>query len=78
MIDRPTSTPRVADAGSSKADRAFQVQGLARQGAELRPIGPRSDRDVEVLSGLAEGDEVVVVGHDRLRDGQPVKTYRRD
>ncbi len=41
-------------------------------------VGRRSDRDVELLSGLAEGDEVVVSGHDRLRDGQAVKGYREN
>jgi hypothetical protein len=30
---------------------------------------------VEVVHGLAEGDRVVVYGHEQLRDGQPVKTY---
>jgi len=50
--------------------------GVARS-AEVS-VGRRSDRDVELLSGLAEGDEVVVAGHDRLRDGQRVKTYRAD
>ena len=41
-------------------------------------IGSRQDRDVEVLHGLAEGDEVVVSGHDQIRDGQPVTTYREE
>lgn len=41
-------------------------------------VGRRSDREAELLSGLAEGDEVVVAGHDRLRDGQRVRTYRAD
>jgi membrane fusion protein (multidrug efflux system) len=41
-------------------------------------IGRRSDRDVEVLAGLSEGNEVVVSGHDRIREGQPVTTYRAD
>jgi membrane fusion protein (multidrug efflux system) len=41
-------------------------------------VGRRSDRDVEVVSGLAEGDEVVLSGHSRIRDGQLVKTYRAE
>jgi membrane fusion protein (multidrug efflux system) len=41
-------------------------------------IGSRQDRDVELVQGLAEGDEVVVYGHDQVRDGQPVSTYRED
>ena len=39
-------------------------------------IGRRQDRDVEVLQGLVAGDEVVVYGHEQVRDGQPVTTYR--
>jgi len=50
--------------------------GVARS-AEVT-VGRRSDRDVELLSGLTEGDEVVVSGHDRLRDGQAVKAYREN
>ena len=41
-------------------------------------IGRRQDRDVEILQGLVEGDEVVVYGHDQVQDGQPVSTYRGD
>jgi membrane fusion protein (multidrug efflux system) len=41
-------------------------------------IGNRQDRDVELVQGLAEGDEVVVYGHDQVRDGQPVSTYREE
>jgi membrane fusion protein (multidrug efflux system) len=41
-------------------------------------VGRRSDREVELLSGLAEDAEVVVAGQDRLRDGQRVKTYQAD
>jgi len=41
-------------------------------------IGNRQDRDVELVHGLAEGDEVVVYGHEQVRDGQPVSTYRED
>jgi membrane fusion protein (multidrug efflux system) len=41
-------------------------------------LGRRQDRDVEVLQGLVEGDEVVVYGHEQVRDGQPVSTYRDD
>jgi membrane fusion protein (multidrug efflux system) len=37
-------------------------------------IGNRQDRDVELVQGLAEGDEIVVYGHDQVRDGQSVTT----
>jgi len=41
-------------------------------------VGGHKDRDVEVTRGLAEGDTVVVFGHDQLRDGQAVKTYQAE
>jgi membrane fusion protein (multidrug efflux system) len=47
--------------------------------AHLVPVqlGDRLDREAEVLSGLTEGDQVVVSGADRLADGQAVQSYRR-
>ncbi len=62
--------------GAETARVVVVSNGVARS-AEVT-VGRRSDRDVELLSGLAEGDEVVVSGHDRLHDGQPVKTYREN
>ncbi len=38
-------------------------------------LGSRLDREVEVTAGLTAGDEVVVVGHEGLADGQAVETY---
>ena len=42
--------------------------------AEARPVtlGQSSGGRLEVLSGLSEGDLVVVRGNERLRPGQPV------
>jgi membrane fusion protein (multidrug efflux system) len=52
----------------------FVVSGGVARGQRVK-VGGRKDRDVEVVSGLAEGDTVVVFGQEKLRDGQPVKTY---
>ena len=52
---------------------------VARDGTVRRVevrLGRRLDREIEVLEGLAEGDEVVVVGVEGLVDGQAVETYR--
>ncbi len=48
-------------------------QGRART-VKVR-TGRRIDRDVEVLDGLADGQEVIVYGQQSLTDGQPVKAY---
>jgi RND family efflux transporter MFP subunit len=62
--------------GEGEAAKVFVVRdGIAR----LVPVrlGDRLDREAEVLSGLSEGDQVVVYGGDRLADGQAVQSYRR-
>jgi RND family efflux transporter MFP subunit len=64
------------DERESEARVLLVSNGVARS-VEIG-IGSRQDRDVELLRGLAEGDEVVVYGHDQVRDGQPVTTYRQD
>jgi len=65
----------VAETGTTA--RVLVVSNGVARSADVQ-VGRRSDRDVELLSGLAEGDEVVVSGHERLRDGQAVNTYRAD
>jgi membrane fusion protein, multidrug efflux system len=57
--------------------RVLLVSGGTARSVEVG-IGSRQDRDVELVQGLAEGDEVVVYGHDQVRDGQAVVTYRED
>ncbi|TWT40337.1 Multidrug resistance protein MdtA precursor [Phycisphaerae bacterium RAS1] len=47
-----------------RAERA--VEGVVR-------LGRRSSAQVEVLSGLNEGDQIVAEGLDKLRDGQRIK-----
>ena len=64
------------DEGEAEA-RVLLVSGGTVRSVEIG-IGRRQDRDVEVVQGLAEGDEVVVNGHDQVRDGQAVTTYRED
>lgn len=43
---------------------------------EIR-IGLQGEHYIEVLSGLEEGDEVIMVGHYDLKDGMSVKVLRR-
>jgi multidrug efflux pump subunit AcrA (membrane-fusion protein) len=47
--------------------------------AELRPvtIGLTSDGHVEILSGLEEGEMVVIAGQPNLIDGVKVETVNR-
>jgi RND family efflux transporter MFP subunit len=62
--------------GEGEAAKVFVVRdGVAR----LVPVqlGDRLDREAEVISGLSEGDQVVVSGGDRLADGLSVQSYRR-
>ena len=40
-------------------------------------LGEEVDREVEVLDGLAESDEVIVYGMEEVRDQQPIGTYER-
>ncbi len=54
------------------------VAWVARDGSVRRreiTLGQRLDREVEVLAGLAEGAQVVVVGKRGLIDGQAVESY---
>jgi hypothetical protein len=52
-------------------ERVFIVQdGKAR--LRLVRTGAAADGKVEVLSGLAPGDAIVVTGNTDLADGQPV------
>lgn len=53
----------------------FAVRGGVARRLEVG-LGRRFDREVQVTEGLSEGDEVVVVGHQDLVDGQAVEPYR--
>ena len=51
---------------------------VAGQFARRRSValGERWDREVEVLSGLAAGDAVIISGEERVSDGDTVQVYR--
>ncbi len=40
-------------------------------------LGLQGETNMEILNGLEEGDEVILVGHYDLKDGMPVKVLRR-
>jgi membrane fusion protein (multidrug efflux system) len=77
LLDKRTClvvpTTALLDEAGGEARVMVVVDGTARSAKVT--LGGRKDRDVEVVHGLAEGDRVVVYGHEQLRDGQPVKTY---
>lgn len=74
METRPqvVALPRAALSLDTLEESVFVVRdGLAeRRTVEL---GLRNDRFLEVLSGVVEGDQVIVVGQDGLSDGTPVE-----
>ena len=59
---------------SAKAGSA-SVYVVRDDKAALVPValGIASDERTEIMSGLAMDDQVVIVGHNRLNDGDPVK-----
>jgi multidrug efflux pump subunit AcrA (membrane-fusion protein) len=62
--ERPYVMKIVGDGDSSRAARVFFREGLSGKD------------DVEVVTEgatISETDRIVLVGHDRLRDGDPVK-----
>jgi RND family efflux transporter MFP subunit len=67
--------PRVALVGSVKNPQVFVVQGNQ---ATLRDIqvGAASDKLLEVLSGLKEGEEVVISGQVNLENQSTVKVVK--
>jgi membrane fusion protein, multidrug efflux system len=67
--------PVAALVGASSARAVFVVRGEVAQRQEVR-LGHLSGSQVEVLDGLAAGDQVVVAGADDLRDGGRVRVVR--
>jgi multidrug efflux pump subunit AcrA (membrane-fusion protein) len=60
---------------AARADEGFVYVHDAASGRVRRrmvTLGPVDDAGVIILSGLAVGEQVVVTGIDRLRDGQRV------
>lgn len=73
---RPALTiPRAAIVGGVKAPKVFVLHGTT---ARLRAIGigEQIGALVEVLSGLREGETIVLSGHSNLRDGMKVEVAR--
>ncbi len=54
----------------------FVVAGGIARKVPVR-LGSALDREVEVVAGLAEGDEVIVYGKEQVRDGQPIGSYQK-
>ena len=70
--DQALIIPKVALALDSIGDTVFvEVDGEAQR--RTIEIGYRDGNRLEVLSGLEEGDQVVVMGQDGLADGTPVQ-----
>jgi len=68
--------PESALAPSAQAQYVYKVvDGMARR-VEVT-IGERRNGRVEILTGLAEGEQVVVAGLQRLTDGAPVAARAR-
>jgi RND family efflux transporter MFP subunit len=64
--------PVGAIVGARDARAVFLVHGKSVERRAVR-LGQSSGNVVEVLEGLKAGDSVVVVGADRLRDGDTVR-----
>jgi membrane fusion protein, multidrug efflux system len=77
LDERPSVllAPVSAVHGTSAARAVFVVKGDVAQRREVR-LGHMSGAQVEVLEGLAAGDQVVVAGADDLRDGGKVRVVR--
>lgn len=67
--------PRAAIVGSVKAPKVYVLNGKT---VTLRSIGigEQAGSEVEVLSGLKEGETIVLSGHNNLRDGMTVEVAR--
>ncbi len=63
--------PRAALVLDSIGDTVFVRNGNIAERREVR-LGFRQEDIVEVLEGLAEGEELIVLGQDGLADGTPV------
>ncbi len=77
ILERKGGLAIPAEAVSEQAD-GQTVVFVARDGIVQRrelTLGQHLDREIEVLEGLAEGESLVIVGHQGLRDGQAVETY---
>ena len=71
--DRALAVPLDAIEGSGDPARAYTINDAGIVRFVPVTIGIQTPRRVEIRSGLAEGDEVIVGRHAGLRDGQQVQ-----
>ena len=70
--DEVLAVPEAALAPSGQAQYVFKVREGHAHRTEVT-LGERRDGQVEILTGVAAGDQVVVAGFQRLTDGAPVE-----
>lgn len=70
--DDVLAVPEAALAPSGQAQYVFTVREGHAHRTEVT-LGERRDGQVEILTGVAAGDQVVVAGFQRLTDGAPVE-----
>lgn len=68
--------PKAALALDSLGNTVFVVNGKTAERRDLE-LGFRNDELLEVLSGVNEGEELVVVGQDGLSNGTPIEILSR-
>lgn len=64
--------PRAALSLESLGDTVYVIDGGVAKRRDLT-LGFREGDSVEVLAGLSEGERIVVVGHEGLSDGTPIR-----
>jgi membrane fusion protein (multidrug efflux system) len=69
---RALFVPEAAVAPENEQQFVWRVAGDTVEKVEVA-LGARLTGSVEVASGLAAGDRVVVEGHTQLRPGRPVR-----
>ncbi|ELS34052.1 MULTISPECIES: efflux RND transporter periplasmic adaptor subunit [Pseudanabaena] len=72
----PKSSPNTSDKGKPKTGIVFVITGDPKEPKVLArkvTLGDRRDGKVVILSGLKEGDRLVVRSGGKLQDGDPVK-----
>lgn len=70
--DDVLAVPEAALAPSGQAQYVFTVKDGRAHRTEVT-LGERRDGKVEILTGVAPGDRVVIAGFQRLTDGSPVE-----
>lgn len=73
--DQVLAVPEAALAPSGQNQYVFSVRDGRAHRAEVT-LGERRDGKVEILTGVAAGEQVVVAGFQRLTDGAPVEIVK--